>query len=151
EGSNPALFMVAGVGGHVFTFHKFARILGTAQPVYGVKAIGVDGTVEPPDTVEEMAAHYVKEITALRPQGPYLLSGYSIGAIIAYELALQLRALGHRVDALFVFDMLAPGYPRKLPLPVRLWLHLRTFLRLPLSDKRAYLGERLDKIRVRIR
>ncbi len=150
EGSNPPLFMVAGVGGHVFTFHKFARLLGPEQPVYGVKAIGVDGTALPPSTVEDMAAHYVKEIMAIRPQGPYLLSGYSIGAIIAYELALQLRSLGHRVDALFVFDMLAPGYPRKLPLPRRLWMHLLTFFRLPLREKNVYLKERLGKIRIRL-
>jgi len=151
EGSKPTLFMLAGVGGHVFTFHKFARLLGPDQPVYGVKAIGVDGVVKPPDTVEEMAAHYVKEITALRPRGPYVLSGYSIGAVIAFELALQLRALGHQVNALFVFDMLAPGYPPKLPLPRRLWLHGRTFLHLPLGEKKTYLAERLHKIRVRIR
>ncbi|MCC6418844.1 MAG: amino acid adenylation domain-containing protein [Gemmataceae bacterium] len=150
EGANPPLYMIAGVGGHVFTFHKFARLLGADQPVYGVKAIGVDGATEPPETVEEMAAHYVREITAQRPQGPYLVSGYSIGAIIALELALQLRDLGHRVDAVVVFDVFAPGYPRKLPLMRRLWMHTRTFFGLPLKEKTSYLGERLDKVKVRV-
>jgi amino acid adenylation domain-containing protein len=151
EGSKPPLFMIAGVGGHVFTFHKFARLLGEDQPVYGVKAIGVDGTTIPPDTIEGMAAHYVKEIMELRPHGPYLLSGFSIGAIVAYEVAVQLRALGHEVGAVVVFDMFAPGYPRKLPRLQRLWLHFRTFLSLGLGEKKAYIEERLDKIRVRVR
>jgi amino acid adenylation domain-containing protein len=151
KGSRPVLFMLAGVGGHVFTFHKFARLLGPEQPVYGVKAIGVDGVLTPPDTVEEMAAHYVKEITAVRPTGSYILSGYSIGAIVALEVAVQLRALGCRVDKLMVFDMLAPGYPPKLPLPHRLKLHVQTFFGLPLAEKKTYLAERLHKIRVRIR
>ena len=43
-------------GGHVFAFHKFARLLGHDQPVFGVKAIGVDGSRKPPETVEEIAA-----------------------------------------------------------------------------------------------
>jgi amino acid adenylation domain-containing protein len=150
RGTRPPLFMVAGVGGHVFTFHRFARLLGDDQPVYGVKAIGVDGTRDTPATIEEMAAHYVKEITALRPQGPYLLSGYSVGAIVAYEVALQLRALGHEVPAVIVFDTFAPGYPRPLPWWRRLGMHLGTFLRLSRREKKTYLAERLDKVRVRV-
>jgi amino acid adenylation domain-containing protein len=151
EGPRPPLFMIAGVGGHVFTFHKFARLLGDERPVYGVKAIGVDGTGQAPDTVEAMAAHYVQEILAVRPQGPYVVSGFSIGAVVALELALQLRALGHKVPALVVFDMFAPGYPRKLPRHKRLWIHLRNFLTLPFREKKAYVSERLDKLRVRVR
>ncbi|MGV3722494.1 MAG: c-type cytochrome domain-containing protein, partial [Actinomycetota bacterium] len=41
EGSQPPLFLIAGAGGHVFTFHKFARLLGQDFPAYGMKAIGV--------------------------------------------------------------------------------------------------------------
>src|SRR5205814_643816 len=96
-GTQPPLFLIAGVGGHVFTFHKFARLLGGDQPVYGVKAIGVDGKRKPLDCMEAIAAEYVKEITAVCPQGPYLLGGYSVGAVVALELALQLTARGHAV------------------------------------------------------
>ena len=150
-GTRPPLFMIAGVGGHVFTFHKFARLMGADQPVYGVKAIGVDGVHTPPDSIEAMAAHYVQEITTLRPHGPYMLAGFSIGAIVAYELAVQLQSLGHEVGALIVFDMFAPGYPRKLPRLQRLWMHLRTFLGLGLRAKKAYVRERLGKLKVRVR
>ena len=52
---------------------------------------------------------------------------------------------------LIVFDMFAPGYPRKLPKLQRLWLHLRTFLRLGLGEKKAYVSERLGKLKVRLR
>src|SRR5262249_45880794 len=150
EGRYPPLFMIAGVGGHVFTFHKFSRLLGKDQPVYGVKAIGVEGTQTPPETIEEMAAHYVKEITALKPKGPYLVSGYSVGAVVAYEVAVQLRALGHEVPLLIVFDMYAPGYPKKLPVYRRLWMHFRTFLGLGFKAKGAYLKERFGQIKARV-
>ncbi|HYT87749.1 MAG TPA: amino acid adenylation domain-containing protein [Gemmataceae bacterium] len=150
EGNKPPLFMIAGVGGHVFTFHKFARLLGHDQPVYGFKAIGVDGVHKTPETIEEMAAYYIREIAAQRLKGPYVLSGYSIGAVVAYELAVQLRALGHKVPALVVFDMFAPGYPRKLPGWRRALLHLWNFVRLPFRKKWGYVKERFHKIWVRI-
>jgi thioesterase domain-containing protein/acyl carrier protein len=128
-GSRPPLFMIAGIGGHVFTFHKFARMLGPDYPVYGVKAIGVDDGRKPPESFEEIAAEYVKEITAACPHGPYLLSGYSIGAHVAIEVALQLQALGHEVPLVIVFDMPAPGYPPRLSVPRRLALHVSNLFR----------------------
>jgi acyl carrier protein len=39
--------------------------------------------------VESIAAHYIKELKTLRPDGPYLLGGYSFGGIVAYEMALS--------------------------------------------------------------
>jgi thioesterase domain-containing protein len=149
-GTRPPLFMIAGVGGHVFTFHKFARLIGGDQPVYGVKAIGVDGAREPPDSFEAIAAEYVKEITALRPQGPYILSGYSLGAVVAYELALQLRARGYKVPAVVAFDMYAPGYPPKLPFARRMLEHAREFGRLGWAEKKSYLAERFRNVKVRV-
>lgn len=128
-GTRPPLFMIAGIGGHVFTFHKFARILGADYPVYGLKAIGVDGGRRPPDTFEEIAAEYVREIKAECPHGPYLLSGYSVGAHVALEVALQLQALGDKVPLVIVFDMPAPGYPPPLGLPRRLMMHARNLFR----------------------
>jgi amino acid adenylation domain-containing protein len=128
-GSRPPLFIIAGIGGHVFTLHKFARILGPDYTVYGLKAIGVDGDRPPPESFEEIAAEYVREITAACPRGPYLLSGYSIGAHVAVEVALQLQALGHEVPLLISFDMPAPGYPPPLSVPRRLVLHARNLFR----------------------
>src|SRR5205823_4329561 len=86
-GPGAPVFLLAGVGGHVFTFQKFARLLGDDRPVYGVKAIGVDGSRAPPERIEAMAAEYKREILALGRPGPYVLCGYSIGALTALELA----------------------------------------------------------------
>jgi thioesterase domain-containing protein len=149
-GDLPPLFLIAGVGGHVFTFHRFGRLLGPEQPSYGVKAIGIDGTRRPLTRVEDMAAQYLEEILAVRPGGPYMLGGYSIGALVAYELALQMQRRGHAAKLLVVFDMHAPGYPRRLPLPTRLQMHLANFARLGVEEKKAYLVERFGNIRGRV-
>jgi len=145
-GGKPPLFLIAGVGGHVFAFHKFARLLGSDQPAYGVKAIGVDGARTPPDTVEATAAEYVREITAERPHGPCILAGYSIGAGIALETALQLRALGRAVPLVIAFDAAAPQY-MSFSWPHRLRLHFSNlFLR---GGGWRYAGQRLRNLQDR--
>jgi amino acid adenylation domain-containing protein len=146
-GARPPLFLVAGVGGHVFTYHKFARLLGTGQPVYGVKAVGADGRQAPLDRVEDIAAHYVREINALRPGGPVIPGGYSIGGVIAFETAVQLAGQGREVPFLAVFDMLAPGYPKPLPRYRRMLIHLRNFLRAGGRERREYLAQRLGNVK----
>ncbi|VTT99453.1 amino acid adenylation domain protein : Amino acid adenylation domain protein OS=Chroococcidiopsis thermalis PCC 7203 GN=Chro_0078 PE=4 SV=1: Condensation: HxxPF_rpt: AMP-binding: AMP-binding_C: PP-binding: Thioesterase [Gemmataceae bacterium] len=147
-GGRPPLFLIAGAGGHVFAFHQFARHLGPDQPTYGLKAVGVDGTEPPLESMAEIAARYLKEIVAARPDGPYVVGGYSIGAVIALELAVQLRAAGKKVPHVIVFDMLAPGYPRK-PSPVRrAWRHLVRFARAP--GRLSYLRDRFRRVRGRV-
>jgi amino acid adenylation domain-containing protein len=150
EGTRPPLFLIAGVGGHVFTFYQFSRMLGEDQPCYGVKAIGVDGHEPPLESVEEIAARYMEEILQERPKGPFILGGYSMGALIAYELALRLEAKGYQVPRVISFDMFAPGYPKKLPLSRRLWLHTKDFWKLSSRDKLHYATERMKGIRNRL-
>jgi amino acid adenylation domain-containing protein len=150
EGRRPPVFLIAGVGGHVFTFHKFGRLLGPDQPAYGVKAIGVDGSTPSPDRFEEIAARYAEEIAAERPDGPVILGGYSIGGLIAFELALQLQAAGRPVGPLVLFDAAAPDYPRLRPLPQRLYAHLRALVTTSGADRRTYLWQRLGQLKLRL-
>ena len=149
-GTQPPLFLIAGVGGHVFAFHKFARLLGPDFPVYGMKAIGVDGSEPPLEDFKEIAARYVEEILAECPEGPYVLGGYSVGGRIALEVALQLQAKGHQVPRLLIFDMFAPGFPKKLPLVRRLAFHFKHFLSLPGQAKWQYLKERFSRLLQRV-
>jgi len=74
------------------------------HPIYGVRSQGLGGVSEPLQSVEEMAAFYLKEIREVQPQGPYYLGGYSFGGNVAYEMAQQLAAAGERVALLAIFD-----------------------------------------------
>lgn len=131
----------------MFTFHKFARLLGPEFPAYGMKAIGVDGSEPPLDRVEPIAERYLAEILKVRPRGPYVLGGFSIGGLMAFELALMMQKRGLEVAQVISFDTLAPGYPRKLPLPIRMGIHLLNFLSRPGERKWAYLGDRFRNVR----
>jgi thioesterase domain-containing protein len=111
-GSLPPFYGVHGVGGNIIEFYDLVRHLGPEQPFYGVQAVGLDGVTPPHRSVEEMAAHYVREIRAFQPAGPYYLGGSSSGGLVAWEMAHQLEAAGETVGRLVMIDTWAPGYPK---------------------------------------
>jgi amino acid adenylation domain-containing protein len=103
------LFLVHPVGGSVFCYVELARALGREQPLYAVQARGLNGEdVAPRTTIEEMSATYLKELRKVQPAGPYLLGGWSIGGVIAFEMAQQLRVAGEEVAMVAMFDSYSP-------------------------------------------
>ncbi len=149
QGERPPLIMIAGAGGHVFTFHKFSRLLFENQPVYGLKAVGVDGLEITLENIRDIASRYKAEILLGHPNKSYVISGYSIGGIIAFELALQLQDAGVEVPRIIIFDMFAPGYPKPLPIWKRCWMHFKNFCTKPGMSKVHYVCDRLNGIKRR--
>ena len=137
EGKNPPFFAVPGVGGNVLVFARLARLLGEAQPFYGLQARGLDGREKPFMRVEEMAAHYIEEIRSVQPHGPYLIGGTCTGGLAAYEIAQQLTAQGEQV----ILTVMESWHPRSylthwsrppyLLWPILfVWMKITTYLRL---------------------
>ncbi|MCY1003734.1 thioesterase domain-containing protein [Myxococcus sp. MISCRS1] len=108
-GGKTPFFCVHPVGGNVLCYAELARRLGTERPFVGLQAQGVNGEATPRGTVEEMATAYVDAMRKVQPSGPYLLGGWSLGGVIAYEMARQLREQGQRVELLALIDAYAPG------------------------------------------
>src|SRR6185503_2382423 len=71
---------------------------------YGLQARGLDENQVPHTRIEEMAAHYLEAIRSVQPDGPYLLGGWSMGGVVAYEMAQQLAAQGQQVSLLALLD-----------------------------------------------
>lgn len=103
-GSKPFMFFVHGADGNILYYRDLARRLGPDQPVYGLQSQNPEIKHPLQARVEDMASHYVKEIMALQPQGPYLLGGYCLGGSIAYEMAQQLNAQGKEVGLLVLME-----------------------------------------------
>ena len=104
NGSKVPLYIVHGDGLNVLVFNDLAINMDKEQPVYGLEARGLKGTDEPSDVMEEIASHYIAEIIAQNPTGPYLLAGYSFGGYIAMEMHKQMVAIGMEVKMLIMFD-----------------------------------------------
>jgi amino acid adenylation domain-containing protein len=107
KGSKMPLYIVHGAGLNVLLFNALAMNMDEEQPVYGLQAKGLNGIDEPLDVMEEIAANYVDEIINHDPVGPYAVAGYSLGGLIAYEMAKQMLALGKDVKMLAMFDTYA--------------------------------------------
>ena len=100
QGARAPLFCHGGSDG-------LARLLGADQPVYWLDPHGMNGG-HIPNTVEEMAAEYLDELSLIQPRGPYFLLGYSFGGLVMIELARLLIARSEEVALLVLVDPSAP-------------------------------------------
>jgi thioesterase domain-containing protein len=108
-GPEPPFFLVHPMGGGVLCYRELASRLGGEQPVYGLQARGLGADEEIDETVEAMAATYLEEVRRVQPAGPYRLGGWSLGGIVAFEMARRLAEQGEPVDLLALLDAVAPG------------------------------------------
>lgn len=162
HGTRPPFFCVHAVGGNVLNYRDLARHIAPDQPLYAFQARGLDGRQPLAATVEAMAAHYVEEMRALQPTGPYYLGGQCFGGMVALEMAQQLQACGERVALLVMFDNYAPGYTKLLTEAANLrrsahWLrqrtryHLAHLRQLQAQDLPRYLARRALTVVGRLR
>jgi surfactin family lipopeptide synthetase A len=112
RGTLPPFFCVHSLGANLVSYRHLAVHLGNEQPFYGLQPQGLDGKKEPHSRLEDMAAHYIKEIKTVQSQGPYFLGGVCLGGVIAFEMAQQLRAQGDQVERVILIDSHFPVFPK---------------------------------------
>jgi amino acid adenylation domain-containing protein len=125
-GTKPPLFCIHAAGANVLIYRPLSRHLGNDQPVYALQARGLDGQQQPFLRVEEMAAHYIREMRAFQPEGPYNLLGASFGGLVIFEMAMQLAAQGQQVGLLAMLNTNCPVYPRSKKIRFHL-THLKQY------------------------
>lgn len=103
------LFLVHPHGGTVFCYQALAAALGDQVPVFGIQCRGLEEAEQPLSSIPDMAAEYNNEIFKAQPQGPYFIAGWSLGGLIAFEMARQLEAGGHTVALLAILDSAIPS------------------------------------------
>ena len=116
QGGKPPLFHIPAGYGDMRFFKLVAEELDEGRPVYGLQPPGrqsVRGVREKP--LHWLMAEYIRQIKRVQRQGPYYLSGYSGGGLLAVEMAKTLIGAGDAVAFLSVLDP---------PLQVPRWLTL---------------------------
>jgi thioesterase domain-containing protein len=150
------------VGGNVLEYYDLARHLGSDQPFYAFQSRGLDGAQTPHVRIEDMAAHYVKELREFQPEGPYFIGGRSLGGIIAFEMARQLKAQGQEIGLLALLDSYPVGHTKLSAKQDSSKSELRHYLRkagahisnmrtLSLSEKFGYLIDKSQYLPIRIK
>lgn len=112
-GQGPGLFLLAGAE----MYRRLAQLLDPGMPVYGVfSQTEIDLLEQPTDlappvvTVETLAREYKDLIRGIQPHGPYFLGGFSIGGLLAFEVARQLQTEGETIGLIALLDSRLPGH-----------------------------------------
>jgi thioesterase domain-containing protein len=101
----PAFFCVHSISGIAGTdFLDLAERLDLTVRFYGIQAPPKMTDPEFGSSVESIAEHYVDALTEFQPEGPIVLGGYCVGAVVALQMAASLRARGREVGPLLVID-----------------------------------------------
>ena len=98
------VFILPGLGGGPAEFFHLVKYMQNESVIYGLQPKGMDGMDEPAETIEEMAEFYLRAIRHIQPRGPYTLIGYSLGGLVALEIAQRLTANGQKVAMLIMLD-----------------------------------------------
>jgi acetoacetyl-CoA synthetase len=149
--AEPPVFIAHGMGGNVMDFFQLVKHIRSPHPIYGMQAKGLDGVEEPFDRIEDMAQFFLDAIKELQPHGPYLLMGYSLGGLVALEMAQRLSENGEEVALLAMME----SYPYRSYLPakqrIRLFARLlrhyaATLIHLPVREAFSYIMHPAERL-----
>jgi thioesterase domain-containing protein/acyl carrier protein len=104
HGTKPPFFCVHPGGGTVLAYLDLAQSIDPDRPFYGLESLELSESQQLLNTVEAMAAHYIEAMQTVQPQGPYAIGGWSLGGLVAFEMAQQLQAQGQELSCLALLD-----------------------------------------------
>ncbi|WP_312033990.1 non-ribosomal peptide synthase/polyketide synthase [Rhodococcus sp. 3A] len=104
RGTAEPLFCVHPFIGLAWSYAGLSRELTQDRPVYGLQSPALTEDGPSLETIADFAARYVREIRSIQPHGPYHLLGWSLGGVIAHEMAVQLQGAGEEVRLLGLLD-----------------------------------------------
>lgn len=99
----PFFYLHGDLSGGGFYSLRLSRALGPQQPFYALPPQDIR-TLSSAPSIEGMAAAHLEALRTVRPHGPYVVGGFCIGGLVAYELAQQIRASGEKVEMLLIID-----------------------------------------------
>jgi len=103
NGSKQPLFFVHPISGAVSCYVSLSRRLGKDQPFYAIQMPDIDG--QPLSRIEDMADQYISSIQTVQKKGPYVLGGWSMGGMVAFEMAQKLKSRAEKVSLLSLIDI----------------------------------------------
>ncbi|MFX0573238.1 polyketide synthase Pks13 [Nocardia nepalensis] len=101
DGSNAVpVFVFHPSGGNTLVYEPLLKRLPADTPMYGFERVEGD--------IVERARQYLPELRKIQGNGPYVLYGWSLGAVFALQVAQLLRAEGADVRIVGLIDLAIP-------------------------------------------
>ncbi|MDV9187069.1 amino acid adenylation domain-containing protein, partial [Streptomyces sp. SR27] len=85
----PTVFCVHASGGTPNAYGQLARLLRADCTTYGIQAVGMDRSELPLRDIRAIAERYWEAVKSVQPEGPYYILGWSLGGVVAHEIARQ--------------------------------------------------------------
>jgi amino acid adenylation domain-containing protein len=104
---SPNLYLVHPAGGNVLCYFELGKALPGGFSVFGLQASGLYG--KEVHSVADMAAIYLKEVDLDVASERLCFAGWSMGALIAFEMARQVKEMKGVAPRLMIIDQLAPS------------------------------------------
>ncbi len=101
--TGPPLFLIHAIGGTVSAYAPLGQELTDTFTVYGLESPVLSGGAVP-TSLADLVSDYTQRIRAVQPAGPYRLAGWSMGGVVAFEIAWQLEQAGADVGLLVLLD-----------------------------------------------
>ena len=107
-GDRRPLFCIHVPGGILSDYAELCELLPDDQPVFGLQAVGLDGSVAAHSDVKDIARHCVSSLQKIQEHGPYRIIGYCAAGLFAFETVRQLIAGGEEIEYFALLDTAAP-------------------------------------------
>lgn len=124
QGTNLPLYVVHSLSGKATDYGALARLLGEGQPFHAIQVPMANRTADFGGVgadVERVARFYADAVMAFQPDGALALGGWSVGAVVALEMARQLRLRGRDIALLVAFDLAPWNTSQQEPHGLRYW------------------------------
>ena len=155
RGGNGCTPLMCVDGGPIYL--PLAQHLGNDRALYGLRLENTEQFPKP-YRIEDIAAYHIETLRKVQPKGPYLLGGWCLAGVLAYEMARQLSAQGEQIDLVAMFDAANPAYLRrfnKLELMLRrslFWghkaqMHTKRLVKMRPGKAAKYLWERVESLK----
>ncbi|KAJ3497716.1 hypothetical protein NLG97_g1690 [Lecanicillium saksenae] len=113
--SKPSLFMFHDGSGLCSMYSKLHDIDQKLHAIYSLESPSSSPRNVAIETMEELAAWYIKHANLLQQPDEVILGGWSFGGVLAFEVSRQLLGLGKPVKGLILIDSPAPINHQALP------------------------------------
>ena len=104
--SDVNVFLVHPAGGDILSYYELAQGLDANFNVYGLQTTVLD---EDDPSIRTMAYRYLEAVLDRVPTGTYVFGGWSMGALVAFDMAILLKEERGDLAQVLILDQKAPN------------------------------------------
>lgn len=101
---NRSVFLVHPAGGNIFCYNQMANEFSEEYNIYGIQA-DLNENLE--GNIKSISKSYLLDIYKLNLSGEFIFGGWSMGSLIAYEMAVYHKELRGVISKVFIIDQLS--------------------------------------------